>query len=100
MERKRSRGRFPRIVPIEQPLLFVALAFICGLAAGNRFRAIPFWLVLEAICWAIAAASHLARRGAIASTILLLGHFAAGAELISIAGTRAANSRKAVRSRP
>ncbi len=93
MERKRSRVRFPQIVPVEQPLLFVALAFICGLAAGNCFRAIPFWFVLGAICWAVAAASHLARHGAIASTILLLGHFAAGAELISIAGTRADHSR-------
>jgi competence protein ComEC len=96
MERKsarQSRFRFPQIVPIEQPLLFVALAFVCGLAAGHRFKAIPFWLILEAVCWAVAAVCHLTRRGAIASILLLLGHFAAGAEFISIAATRADHSR-------
>src|SRR5262245_27592971 len=72
------RLSFTRLSPFEQPLIFVALAFIGGLLFAARYSfAISGWLVI-AIVWWLAATVCLLKWRTASAWLLLGGCFAVG----------------------
>jgi|GEM_PF-6206191 len=77
------RLTFTRLSLQQQPLVFLALAFVSGLLAAARFSiAIRIWLALAASLWLAALALLLTRHSArVITASLLVGCFACGGTL-------------------
>jgi competence protein ComEC len=80
------RLSFARLTFTQQPLLFVAISFICGLlvAAGQRIS-VRHWLIFCATVWIAASiALWLNVNGLAAVALSICGYFAAGGALWTI----------------
>ncbi len=74
------RLTFTRLNLQQQPLLFLATAFIGGLLGGAKFSlSLPMWFILAVSLWLIAGVGLLAQRGeSIVTMLLLAGCFTGG----------------------
>ncbi|NOT64302.1 MAG: ComEC/Rec2 family competence protein [Acidobacteria bacterium] len=89
------RLTFPQITLPQQPLVFLALAFIAGLWLASRLTLTPrVWLNAFVIVWCVALLCwRMHARDAFITTILLCGFALAGAGLWALHAAQVAPSR-------
>src|SRR5262245_55163164 len=89
------RLRFERLSLFQQPLLFIALSFICGLLLAARYQvSIGAWIAIAAISWVTSATLLSCKRGDwIIVVSLLCGCLAAGGAIWEIDRNNVARDR-------
>src|SRR5262245_2249034 len=89
------RLRFERLSLFQQPLLFIALSFICGLLLAARYQvSIGAWIAIDAISWVTSARLLSCKRGDwIIVVSLLCGSLAAGGAIREIDRNNVARDR-------
>jgi competence protein ComEC len=89
------RLSFPSLSFSQQPLVFIAIAFIGGLLCAARYALAPrVWLLVLAVIWLLSVVLLWLKRGSLFSTALLLcGCFVAGGTLWALNEAGVASQR-------